>query len=616
MTFHAAALKLRARFLLLLVPRLLAGRCTATWLVSYALALADSGSRRLCRWCWDRALRSSAHDEQTCDALFDLCAETEHYEEAEELANRYFDASGLLPATALRLTGKLVLNGRFDSASRIYGRLVQQCGDDLARHSPAPPWRRPVCGGDFRSMLAERAAVATSDRSTSVALDLALAKLCFSFAAYDTSAKLFERANEHVALDVEERLAHAYAVLRMGGAARISRLVEEPPSVAEALTMDADWQILLATVLFAGGASEAAASTVETALRSRLAQHRDLERVVVDCRRMVACITNRRDGLTFSAGDTWQPAAAHNPGIRKLFVCGQGWTGSSALYDALMEYDNLSETPEIRADRYLDPCTESEMMFVQGAAGLGRVWRTAKQDLKLSQRDLWELFRCNVLGGGAIGHTEHKTARASSTLLERFGDRYTAVFRRAYESLAALPEDAPIGELRSILVDTTESLTTTLADCGEGDCVVFNNAVFGRNIDMLEVFSNFRAAVVIRQPLDQYADRRAKDLKHWMTPSRFVPFHCQSRQAFNSRRAQLPLEHAREVQEVEFERFVLNEPYRQSIISWLLEGRSTRRVRRRFQPERSAKNIGIHADLLTREECEVIEKELKRWQTS
>jgi hypothetical protein len=67
---------------------------------------------------------------------------------------------------------------------------------------------------------------------------------------------------------------------------------------------------------------------------------------------------------------------------------------------------------------------------------------------------------------------------------------------------------------------------------------------------------------------------------------------------------------------VEFEQFVLNEPYRRSIIDWLLEGVSAKRVRRRFEPERSAKNIGIHAERLEHRERELIETELRRWRRS
>jgi hypothetical protein len=230
----------------------------------------------------------------------------------------------------------------------------------------------------------------------------------------------------------------------------------------------------------------------------------------------------------------------------------------------------------------------------------------------------------HVLGGGAIGYSEHKAARVASNLVEHLGGRYTSVFRRACEDFAALPEVAPLARLRSVLTGTTEALsaafveapTITPASRDEGTCVLFNNAIFGSCIDMLEIFLNARAAVVARDPLDQYADRRAQDLKHWMAPGRFVPLYRDAREAFQARSKQLRPELAQDVREVEFERFVRDAAYRERVIEWLLEGQNVRRVRRRFEPERSVRNIGIHATLLASGEREVLEKDLKHWRRS
>jgi hypothetical protein len=264
------------------------------------------------------------------------------------------------------------------------------------------------------------------------------------------------------------------------------------------------------------------------------------------------------------------------------------------------------------------------MMFVQGPAGLGRLWRMARDERKFSRLDLWDMFRLHVLGGGAVGYSEHKSAKVATNLLEHFGGRYTGVFRQACEGFAALPEAAPLARLRSVLTGATESLSAAFVESpamtpesrGGGACVVFNNAIFGPHIDMLEIFRNARAAAVVRDPLDQYADRRAQDLKHWMAPSRFVPLYRRAREAIQAGTQRLQPELAQEVREVEFERFVRDAPYRESVIEWLLQGQNVRRVRRTFEPERSAKNIGIHAALLTPGERDLLEKALKQWRRS
>jgi hypothetical protein len=108
----------RARFFLLLVPRILAGRCTASRLAGHGIALIESGNQRLGTWCWERAIRSSVHDERTCGALIDRCIEAKHHERAAELANALYDRSGFVPSDGIRLTGPPVLGEGPASALR------------------------------------------------------------------------------------------------------------------------------------------------------------------------------------------------------------------------------------------------------------------------------------------------------------------------------------------------------------------------------------------------------------------------------------------------------------------------------------------------------------------
>jgi hypothetical protein len=335
--------------------------------------------------------------------------------------------------------------------------------------------------------------------------------------------------------------------------------------------------------------------------------------MIRDCRRIVKCLSEYGERSFARGGSSEINSQQEGTHLRKVFVCGNGWSGSGALYDALTEYDCVSEGPDAVIDRYINECTGSETMFVQGSAGFGRIWREVREKGRLSRFDLWELFRCHVLGAGGIGHTEHKGANAAANMLERFGSRYTTAFLAFFEAVAALPEDASSDDVLQILLWTTERLARVVTNPREGQSAIFNNAMFGPNIDMVEIFSNFRLAVVVRDPLDQYADRRAQDLKHWMTAARFIPFYRASRTAFQERKKGLRPEHSDGVREVEFERFVMDAAYRESIIEWMLEGCDKRRIHRKFEPERSRVNIGIYKRLLANEECDVIDRELRQW---
>jgi hypothetical protein len=608
-----AALPIQARFFFLLIPRLAVGRCTPSRLAAYAIDLTASGSRRLGMWCWDRAVRRSARDEPMCDAVLDLCIRGGHHEAAEELANSFYDTSGLSPAAAVKLAGNLVLTGGYGPALKVYDRLLQHCGDDLACRSPAPNWDAGFGAPELRRLLS---AQVSGDLGDSVNLDLGFGRLCFSFYAFDTSARLFERAAARAEPGARQSIARAYALLRCDRAQDIPEDIEALVGTPAAASLEPDWQMLLASVLFNRGAVAAATAAVEEALRARFGDHAEFQRIRADCRHIVACLARMPAAIKFREDENTD-APSGDTGLRKVFVCGSGWSGSGALYDALADYDGLAEAPDTPIDRYMNVGTDNEMMFVQGPAALGRLWRRSKQEGTLSRTDLWDTLRLHVTGGGAIGYSEHKSARVASNLLERFGGRYTSVFRCAFEGLAALPKAPRLSELRSILTDATEALSAmfiqTPAGRGDCECVVYNNAIFGTNIDMLEIFLNARAAVVVRDPLDQFADRRANDLKHWMTPSRFVPLYRSAREAFHARKEQLVSAVAREVREVPFEKFVLDDTYRTDVIEWLLESQHLSRARSQFEAERSARNIGIHVRLLAPHEREVLERELQRW---
>src|SRR5690606_20849286 len=443
-------------------------------------------------------------------------------------------------------------------------------------------------------------------------LEHELAKLCFGFGAFGACSELFAHTAQHRRLSDEERSAYLYAVSRSAPPNVLARLIDEHELSSDRHESAPDWEILRAASLAAAGAPEAAASAAERAVRRAFAAHPDLEAVAADCRAMLLTILQMRE-LTCEAHDRAARDAVRGPAARKLFVCGLGWSGSGALYDALLEFEGLHTMPATPIDRFVNACTDDEMTFVQGPGGLGPIWRKARDKGRVERSDLLELLWFHVVGGAAFGHSEHKCAKNARHLLATFGSRYSSVFRRLIDALARLPPNAPIAELRHVLTETTEALTSVLAGSSQTDCVVFNNAVFGQNVDMLEIFDNFKAAVVVRDPLDQYADRRAQDIKHWMTPDRFVHFYREVRLASARGRAKLAAAKAGDTREVEFERFVRDDAYRRSVLEWLLEGVSVNRAHRRFDPQRSEANIGIHRRLLADDERTVLERRLAGW---
>ena len=173
-----SALVIRVRFLFLLLPRLLAGRCTATRLAAYALELRRVGSRRLSDFCWRQALDACAHDEEKLQAVLDDFYRRRAFGPASEFASDFFDENGMDPSVGVKLVGDLVLSGAYEPALDTYDRLFQNKGDDANLRSQTSPWCAAFDNDELRSMLSSRVSGNAEGSSASDELELGVARLC------------------------------------------------------------------------------------------------------------------------------------------------------------------------------------------------------------------------------------------------------------------------------------------------------------------------------------------------------------------------------------------------------------------------------------------------------
>ena len=611
-------LKAWIRFLLLVLPRAATGRYSATRMTGYAIAFASAGIHGIAGWCLTLAVGKCKDDPFAFERALGMLLDTGQVQLAARLANAVFDLTGVMPGEAIRLTGEFHLGGADAESVRMLDRVIEALPDDPASAVPAPVSTHGTTIQAVRHELSD-------ERHESAELSLTIARLCFRFSAFDTAAKLFDHSELGADADIEDQIAHAYSLLRCGEFTQCKAAAERFGLGLKAIDVNPDWRILQATVMFAFGWTANVRSAVRSCLRSRYSAHSEFEQILEYGDQIVDMLARFPDRLAITSlrhnGEGHEPSHSDlrstdsNGGRHKIFVCGNGWSGSGALVDALADFDTVVIAPDMPIDRFINQDTNNELMFVQGGSGLGRLWRGARDNGHIDRMDLWELFRGHVLGMGAIGYTEHKSANAAAALLDRHGHRYIGEFRNALVALTGLDDHSSLEELRSRLVSVTEALTELIFDAGNGQCVAFNNVMFGANLDMVEIFSDFKLAVVVRDPLDQYADRRQHDLKHWMSARRFVSFYKSGRNAFHNCREKLPDDLASRVREVEFEHFVRDAGYRDGVLNWLLDDLKKERVSGEFDPEKSSGNIGIYKTLLTQDEIDLLDGELREWRS-
>lgn len=581
---------LRFRFLALTVPRLLFRRESPRELRAFAEALEAAGHLRFAIWCRRRLLRANPRSRREFDALLELYLRVGDHTRAVGLLRWFERRNGLIPDRAIKVVGELALAGRERAAGALLSDLIGEHGTGLADRSPSS-MQSPL-EVDWRAGALEQGGVAASR--------VELARLCFAFRAWRPAVGLFSAAADHQDLTSMDRAALAYATWRAGGDLQPMAYLQARTNEAESPIQAGERLFMEASIAYALGDDRAYELAHEAVSRIQH-EHAEVDQIVEECARAARALLGLRDGIQV-ADATGSPGRQHQAGIPKLFLCGFGWSGSGAVYDAIRGDERLCEFPGVRPDPIIPDDATSEMTFIQSPSGLGRIWQEARRDGIVSGESLWDLFRLHVAGGCYAGYPEYKSVNAARHQLAYFGVDYVSIFRDFFERLGDGFLD--VDELRGLLEKTTEALCVMLAGRTGGQYVLFNNAVFGRDPDILDIFSNIRAIAVERDPRDVYADRKRNDPNHWRTPEQFLAFYQSGLRRYreyvdNGGR------HAHRMRLVSFERFVRDADYRDEVIRWALDGESSPSASEAFRPEQSQQNIGIHVDVLEPEEARV-----------
>lgn len=594
-----AVLGPRMRLLLVLIACGLRGRAHENWLRECARSMMRAGSPRTAWRVWRFLANRSPGDAGRLARLVDDCLVCNDPDMAMGLLAASRQRVRLATGDALRVCARLVAAGRVSAAAEIFSATAGEDGD-VVRQLPSPIFDL-LPPPDAVNELFQQAA-SNGDPEAASGLCIAIARYCFSAGEFDAVPMLYAAVDEAL-LEVRDRVAMAYAnavrgVVRDSGLEAADVMAE-----IEGLPWAADWQFLLAMILFLEGRHDEARNCFEKNLRARFQGIDDLDAVVRDCLAMLDAIRTMPAEFPcrFESGNRGSSADR----IPKVFVCGFGWSGSGAVHDALREYDCFCEFPATPCgdDKFLNSDIETEVTFVQASGGLGRLYRKVRASGSLRRGEMLELFRCHVVGGACFGYVEYKSAKVAANLLSSFGHGYTRPFAQLFERVLDIAGGGDVA-LGPCLREATEALCALPQVRSGKPIVLLNNAIFGRNIDMLELFDNARAVVVYRDPRDMYADRKRHDLKHWRSVPQFVEFVNRDLERFISLRKQVNGRRPDSVRAVSFERFIGDGEFRSAILEWVMGEVSCTRTAQRFFPEQSSRNVGIHEGVLSRQELD------------
>lgn len=548
--------------------------------------------------CWRAVHRAAPLDSAVLVSYLSCALAAGDLDQVRGLYRQIRQEIRIPPSRMIWLGGELAVRGDWAGAAHVWSDWQSVVEDAVSACVRMPSMLSPLIGPDVAT-LAQRLCRADAG-DTHDAVRVELARLCFTSGHAGTSARLYRQVRPGDALSWLDQVAMRYGVACSTGA-EASQCDDAGLDALAARAGEqrhADALMSLAYVALVAGRTDRALAWARQAVECKYADSANAANVLDDTAAMLECLVALRSrSLDLPETVLDQVERPERP-VPKRFVCGFGWTGSGAVYDAIRGHAGFAEFEGAGEDDVLNADSETEATFIQSRAGLGELWMRARWGDPVTWQTLWDVFRCHVVGMCPIGYSEYKGAAAAANHVHKYGARYTGIFRGFFDGFSALLDDPRRGGLHALLIRTTEALCGMLLRHTGADVVLFNNAVFGRNAVMLEIFAGHRAAIVYRDPLDVYADRLRSDKNHWRTSEQMAEFYDHGLNRYLDYKARAPARAAAALREVPFERFVNEDGFRRDVKAWLLEGVAPAADQVHFDPQASSRNIGIHHDAL------------------
>src|SRR5690606_6663734 len=371
------------------------------------------------------------------DYRLTLAAHAGRVAEVRWLLARLRQEVGLPPGRLLWLAGTLAAAGHPREARTILAsvqggaegirRLLRQSPSIVSGHLPA----------DLDALL-DSLQAGGSDQAL-----LQLARMCFTVRRLDAACRLYRLVHDRPGLQPEDRVAMLYAACR-NEHPTLAGDVDMPAGgewtqLDDALAERPDALAMLAYAALAKRQDALAWPLLERAIRAKYAGIPELPALLDECRAMAAAIPALRELPDELPATLLEPCIPGNAGVRKVFICGFGWSGSGAVYDDVRDAVGFAEFEGAgNGSAILNEDSDTEATFIQTTAGLGEWWASAKRQGRIPWHRAWDMLCLHVLGLSGIGYDNHKCCAAAENNLRRFGMRYVRPFRRFLEDVLRL----------------------------------------------------------------------------------------------------------------------------------------------------------------------------------
>lgn len=296
------------------------------------------------------------------------------------------------------------------------------------------------------------------------------------------------------------------------------------------------------------------------------------------------------------------------PPVDKIFVSGMGWSGSGALFAYFNEFDAVG-------------ChVESELRYIQGSASLYSLYRELNSEDGRREQFL-SLFFNSLLGfNGYRGSHDFLAMReARKTSLSKaeglpFAKAVNQVMRKA-SPFFTCDDDEREFEYRRFATDLVNLLSSG-AYASSFERYLFDNCISINNLEAIGFIDDVTVFACFRDPRSNYVALRNENFGYRDDANAFIKEKEVRYRLFNEKVSSFSKEYnssTKKVVRVQFERFVLDEAYRDELARSIGLDLDTRDKHKYFKPWESEKNVYLHETWDDQEEIMEIESALAEY---
>ncbi|SMF02723.1 hypothetical protein SAMN02745866_00229 [Alteromonadaceae bacterium Bs31] len=302
-----------------------------------------------------------------------------------------------------------------------------------------------------------------------------------------------------------------------------------------------------------------------------------------------------KDTLTSNADIINSVKASAGP--TKIFLAGFGWSGSSAVHDALRCYPHTKDMPGVGNLPFLNIGADSEPMLHQGPGSLHDLVSELNENQYIQGKILKCFFKNYVLLMPSYTYKEYKAVHANKNIIDVIGfdNFYLLICEFIYQYASALHKGT-LTQALSAIESFQENIVNMMFD--DTDIVFFNNSIFAHRAKIL---NNIRGQsyyiVVNRKMSDQFCDQmrsnkffNARFLEFYLVKlSRVIAYKLAKRYSTNK---------GVEFIDIMFESWIKDQNLREAIAIKICKKYDKSVESTYFDPDKSARNINIPRDQL------------------